>query len=113
MLAAALSTSVVRWGGSHEPSTSGHRAVAVHPLFALFFEFANSPRWQTQKLCLYANHEEVAVELELSLSVEARAVVGDESTAASRNLGSSRAAATHAAVVEQSVCIETGGPVAG
>ena len=109
MLAAALSTSVVRWGGSHEPSTSGHRAVAVHPLFALFFEFANSPRWQTKKLCLYANPDEDAVELELSVSAEAR------SWAMSRRrlLGSSRAAATHAAVVEQSVCIETSGPVAG
>ena len=33
---------------------------------------------------MYANPDEDAVELELSVSVEARAVVGDESTAASR-----------------------------
>jgi hypothetical protein len=35
---------------------------------------------------LYANPDEDAVELELSVSVEARAVVGDESTAASKVL---------------------------
>ena len=35
---------------------------------------------------MYANPDEDPVELELSLSVEARAVVGDESTAASRVL---------------------------
>ena len=35
---------------------------------------------------MYANPDEDAVELELSVSVEERAVVGDESTAASRVL---------------------------
>ena len=57
---------------------------------------------------LYANPDEDPVEFELSFSVEARAVVGDESTTASGVL----LRGSHVGVVERSVCIKKSGPVA-
>jgi hypothetical protein len=44
------------------------------------------PKYRSNKTTHHANPDEDPVELELSLSAEARAVVGDESTAASRVL---------------------------